>query len=357
MRKNRVMRVGAVALLLTSGVLMSRGDVKWLERDYDFGLMKEIAGPKTGQSRFVNMGPDTISIFNVRPSCGCTSAEWPEDELAPGDTATVRYTYDPDMRPGKFDKSVKVQLSDGNRHVIRITGNVLGTPESLSTLYPLEAGSLRLSEVKVDMGEVVKGHNPIAFVNAYCLSGDTVVPEVKTTVKGLRVTPSVPKAGPGDLITYTLEYSMRDAQYGPVEGEILFSTGGGEATGLPWKAFVLPNPDLLVAAAQGKNPYCEVRPNPIDFGVQSEGAGKVTTEITVTNAGKGPLEIYRILCDSPAVEVQAPSKPVKAGKSVKVKVTINTELLAAGAARIPLTLITSDPLHTRIVLPIAVYRQ
>ena len=101
--------------------------VRWLEKDYDFGLMKEVAGPKTGQSRFVNAGRDTL----------CTTA---------GPTAVIRYTYDPAMRPGKFAKHVRVNLSDGTHASIAIKGNVLGTPESLSTLYPVEAGMLRLSK-------------------------------------------------------------------------------------------------------------------------------------------------------------------------------------------------------------------
>lgn len=355
MKMQRLLRYGGVASLLGVTALAGLARIEWLERDHDFGLMKEIAGPKTGVSRFVNLGPDTISIFNVRPSCGCTSADWSDRPLAPGDTATVSYTYDPEMRPGKFDKSVKVQLSDGTRHSIRITGNVLGTPESLSTLYPLEAGSLRLSEVKIDMGEVMKGRNPLAFVNAYSLAQDTVVPTVQVNIPGLRVTPSRPKAGPGDLITYTLEYSAREASYGPVEGDILFSVGNETPTALPWKAYILPNPDLLLRAQQGKNPFCEVRPDPVDFGVQTRGSGKVSTEITISNTGKGPLEIYRILCDSPAIEASAPTKALKPGKKAKVTITLDTDRIASGPARIPLILLTSDPAHTRISIPIAVY--
>lgn len=351
----RELRIASTVVLITLTVLSARARVKWIERDHDFGLMKEIAGPKTGFSRFVNMGPDTISIFNVRPSCGCTSADWSKDPLAPGDTAVVSYTYDPTMRPGKFDKSVKVQLSDGSRHAIRITGNVLGTPESLATLYPLEAGYLRLSEMKVDMGEVSKGHNPIAFVNAYCLAQDTVIPRVSVNIPGLRVTPSTPKAGPGDLITYTLEYSLRDAQYGPLEGEILFSTDDEPATPLPWKAYVLPNPDLLLRAQQGKNPYCEVSPQPVDFGMQPMGNGTVEAELTLSNTGNGPLEIYRIVSGSEALKAVAPAKPLKPGKKTKVIVTLDTDRIAKGPARIPLTLITNDPAHTRLEIPVAIF--
>lgn len=36
---------------------VARGEIVWLEKEYDFGLMKEEAGPKTGSVRLVNTGP------------------------------------------------------------------------------------------------------------------------------------------------------------------------------------------------------------------------------------------------------------------------------------------------------------
>ena len=49
---------------------------------------------------------------------------------------------------------------------IRIRGNVLGTPESLSTLYPVEAGPLRLSEKRMAAGEVTYGKTRHFFLTA-----------------------------------------------------------------------------------------------------------------------------------------------------------------------------------------------
>lgn len=344
---------------LTGLFATATAEVRWLEKDHDFGLMKEVAGPQTGVSRFVNLGPDTLSIFNVRPSCGCTSAKWSEELIAPGDTAIVSYTYDPHLRPGKFDKSVKVQLSDGSRHSIRITGNVFGTPESLSTLYPFEAGDLRLSEAAVNMGTVKYGHTPIAFVNAYSLATDSVAPTVATDVPGLVVSPSVPAAGPGDLITYTLRLDTRNTgQYGPIEGGIVFTTPGGESKPLPFRAFIEPDPDRLLLAQRGKNPVCELTPDPVDFGAQSaDGNRAPITELTVSNPGKGPLDIYRVVCDNQAVTLTGVPANVKAGKKAKIKVSVDPAQLQQGPHRIPLTFITSDPQNPVKTLNIAVYRQ
>ena len=113
-----------------------KADVVWLEKDYDFGLMKEEAGPRTGSVRLVNTGPEPVVITGARPSCGCTGVAYPEDPIEPGDTVNFSFTYNPLGRPGKFAKSIRVYIGDFDMATIRIRGNVLGTPESLTTLYP-----------------------------------------------------------------------------------------------------------------------------------------------------------------------------------------------------------------------------
>lgn len=78
-------------------------------------------------------------ITGARPSCGCTGVAYPDDPIAPGDTVKFSFTYNPLGRPGRFEKSIRVYIGDFDTATIRIRGNVLGTPESLSTLYPVEA--------------------------------------------------------------------------------------------------------------------------------------------------------------------------------------------------------------------------
>lgn len=45
---------------------VARGEIVWLEKEYDFGLMKEEAGPKTGSVRLVNTGPEEAVITGAR---------------------------------------------------------------------------------------------------------------------------------------------------------------------------------------------------------------------------------------------------------------------------------------------------
>lgn len=327
------------------GICIAAGEVRWLEKDYDFGLIKEQAGPKTGHARFVNSGPDTISIFSVKPSCGCTSADFTDSPLAPGDTASISFTYDPDMRPGKFDKSVKVRLSDGSRHTIHIRGNVLGTPESLTVLYPTDAGELRLSEAAINAGEIIYGHTRSFFVNAYSMPLDTIAPTVQTGSAGLIAAASSPKAGPGDIITYTFTFdSNRHGAYGPVEIPVTFRTDS--VTVIPFRAFVLPDTRRLALLQKGKSPSCSIPSGPIEAGTLS---GKHTNgKIPVSNIGKGNLHILNISTGSEAAEFTGIPKEIKPGKTGDIKFRIYPAKLAGDAFRIPVDIITDDPDHPHI---------
>ena len=188
-------------MLAGLAVMQASGEVRWLETKYDFGLMKEAAGPKTGQARFVNTGSEAVNVLDAKPSCGCTGATYPQDPVMPGDTAVITFTYDPAGRPGRFDKTIKVRFDNGRREVIRIVGNVLGTPESLAQFYPVEAGSLRLSDSKLIAGTVTMGKSPSLFVNAYNTLNDSVRVKAHTDAKGVKLKLSENAAGPGDIVT------------------------------------------------------------------------------------------------------------------------------------------------------------
>jgi len=342
------------AVFIAAMASCASAGIKWIERDYDFGLMKEIAGPKTGTSRFVNTGSDTISIFSVRPSCGCTTADYSDTPLAPGDTAVVSYTYNPKMRPGKFDKSVKVRLSNGERHSIRITGNVIGTPESLASIYPIDAGDIRLSDASIHAGDVTYGRTRAFFVNAYSLPLDTIFPTAVSGSEGLVVTPSRKKAGPGDIITFSLNFdSRRHGMYGPVDIPVTFRADhGSEPVTLHFHAFVLPDTEVLRLQQKDKNPSCDLSPDPIDLGM-NVGTDKIMTEFRITNGGSGPLHILRLHTPSEAVRFGTTPKEIKTGKTAVIKLEIDPGALPNGPFRIPIDIISDDPAHPHLRLPIS----
>lgn len=202
-----------ILILMLSVMSSIKADVVWLEKDYDFGLMKEEAGPRTGSVRLVNTGPEPVVITGARPSCGCTGVAYPEDPIEPGDTVNFSFTYNPLGRPGKFAKSIRVYIGDFDMATIRIRGNVLGTPESLTTLYPVEGPApLRLSADKVFGGEIPHGRSRHFFVNGYNQSPDSVRLILASADKSMSVIASSDTIGPGDIVTFSLYFNSRQTK-------------------------------------------------------------------------------------------------------------------------------------------------
>lgn len=121
------------ALLLTFGANAQEKEiVKFEETTYDFGSIKEEDGRVTHVFRFENTNATPISIKNVKASCGCTTPNWSKAPIAPGETAEITVTYNASGRPGKFQKSVTVTLTNGQEDftkVLYIKGDVIPRPK------------------------------------------------------------------------------------------------------------------------------------------------------------------------------------------------------------------------------------
>lgn len=337
---------------LAAGVLAlattSTAQVVWLETSYDFGLMKEQAGPKQGYARFVNRGPDPVTVTEARPTCGCTDASYPQDPVSPGDTAVIRFTYDPTGRPGRFDKSIKVRFDDGHRMAIKIRGNVLGTPESLAQLYPVDAGALRLSDGKLLAGAMNEGKTPSIFVNAYNTLNDSLVVTARSDEKAMKLKLSQDRLGPGDVTTLAMYFDTRAyGKVGPVSFPVTIVADpdgpNRRSYDIEFVGQVIPVRKTLGAKDLAKAPVCDPVPQTVDLGAVSREPRPV--ELTILNSGKSTLEIRNVWCDSPAVKVDGFPAQVKKDKTGRIAVTFTPSESVRSPFRIAVKVASSDPVN------------
>ena len=140
----------------------------WLTTELDLGTIGENDGPREGEFRYVNTGTEPLLVDRIKPSCGCTAVTVMSDPTAPGDTASVRLTYNPAGRPGRFDKSVRVWMTgEEEPQVLRVKGLVIPSEETLQAAYPHGEGTVRYSTGLIDAGEVTRGKSRHFFVTAY----------------------------------------------------------------------------------------------------------------------------------------------------------------------------------------------
>lgn len=57
---------------------------------------------------FTNNGESALVISEVKPSCGCTVADYPEGALAPGESGQITAEYNA-KSPGAFSKTLTVR--------------------------------------------------------------------------------------------------------------------------------------------------------------------------------------------------------------------------------------------------------
>lgn len=96
---------------------------------YHFGSIGETK-PVEHIFRFRNVGKKPLIIESAEPSCGCTVPQFSKAPVKPGDSSTIKVTFDPTGRGGRFDKVVYLKsnaLSNvgSARYELHITGTVL----------------------------------------------------------------------------------------------------------------------------------------------------------------------------------------------------------------------------------------
>lgn len=95
----------------------------WDVTDYDFGKNVTQLKPASATFTMKNSGKDPVTITLVQPSCGCTSPKYTKEPIKPGEKGEVVLTYDAKIS-GFFSKSAQVKLSDGQKYVLTIKGEV-----------------------------------------------------------------------------------------------------------------------------------------------------------------------------------------------------------------------------------------
>ena len=218
-------------MLATGGMLTSalQARVRLIPSRYDFGVMHEADGRKEGRVLLVNDSAVPTLIRQVRPSCGCTDADYYKDIIMPGDTAWVSFVYNPIGRPGPFEKTIKVITGESKDvNVITISGSVIGTDETLSRLYPVNAGSMRLTEDTITLMEVKAGRSRHAFINVYNAADDTITPHILQNVKGIEASFTPTHLAPGQLGTLGIYLDTRhEARRGGVDYTLMLSASSG----------------------------------------------------------------------------------------------------------------------------------
>lgn len=118
-------KISFLTIIFTGFIFLANSqELKFNEREFDFGEIKEMDGKVSHKFVFTNNSKKSIQILTVKPSCGCTTPDWSKKEVKPGKEGFIVAEYNPKGRPGVFRKSLSVVTSDNKRSLIFIKGKV-----------------------------------------------------------------------------------------------------------------------------------------------------------------------------------------------------------------------------------------
>jgi len=117
-----ILLVGANGYTQTSAKAMS--GIEWADKTYDFGKIPQ-GKSVVAEFQFKNPSMVPLIILSVKPSCGCTVADYTKEPIQPQKTGTIKITFDA-KNGGYFQKSVTVETNagEGNETLI-IKGEVI----------------------------------------------------------------------------------------------------------------------------------------------------------------------------------------------------------------------------------------
>jgi len=344
----------AASLMLICAVTAYADGMRPLSTEYDFGVWSESQGKRTGEVKFINEGEEASFIARVRPSCGCTGADFTKEPVMPGDTARVSFTYDPAGRPGQFEKTVKVYTGEDQKlSVITIRGTIIGRPESLERDYPIETGAVRLASSRVDFGRVPPDRLRHDFIRAYNQTGDTIRTKIMDTPPQLEITVSSPEIPPGHYfsIGICLDTSKEPAP-GYHEYSFDISDGNSDSPSIPITVSteILTPADSLTPEQLADAPRLTLDPTEMTLKLRSKGS--TPFRFKITNTGRSILTVRDI--SSPDKNVKMEKWPVHLDPGASG--WAQGRISATSAGHCILKIHTSDPMRPEVEMRVAFTR-
>lgn len=124
--KRILLTLGFILAFIAGSYAENTAKITFKESAYDFGEFSEDQGKVSCEFAFTNDGNAPLLITRAVASCGCTIPEYPKEPIAPGDSGTIKVTYNAKGRPGAFHKNIYIYANtDPEKTTLNIKGNVI----------------------------------------------------------------------------------------------------------------------------------------------------------------------------------------------------------------------------------------
>lgn len=321
--------------------------LQFREEIFDFGSVKEQAGPVTHEFSFINNSSRPIKILNVQASCGCTTPDWSKEPVAPGKSGFIQASFNPTGRPGYFNKSLTVTTDfDANPILLQIKGQVAVEGEVESIQFQASNGNLKLKSGSFNLGKVfIKDEFTVrdfqvlnSGSKAITFSGKYVGPAyIKIDVQ--------PKTlQPGEKGNIKVSYNGKiKGKYGFQSDNVEILTDDELNSTKSFSIYATLEDEFpqLTADELAKAPQLRMQYSTLDFGRLKPNTASVR-EIQLYNTGKKELDIKSLQGNCTCVTASAEKTSIKPGESSAITISLNPQD-RKGSLQKALTIYSNDP--------------
>ncbi len=321
--------------------------LQFSEEIFDFGMIKEQAGPVMHEFSFVNNSSRPIKIINVQASCGCTTPDWTKDPVEPGKSGFIQASFNPIGRPGYFNKSLTITTDfDPNPLTLQIKGQVAVEGEADKIQFQASNGNLKLKSGSFNMGKVfIKdeftvrdfqvingGTKPLTF------SGNYVGPAyIKVDIQ-----PKTLQPGEKGNIKVSYNGNMK-GKYGFQADNVEIFTDDELSSTKSFSVYATLEDEFpkLSAEELAKAPQLRVQVSSLDFGKLRPNTASVR-QIQFYNTGKKELDIKSLQGNCTCITASIEKESIKPGESASITISLNPQD-RKGSLQKALTIYSNDP--------------
>jgi hypothetical protein len=359
MMKKKFFLIVLWAIIAGTSIIIAQEQIptaSFESESHDFGLIKESDGPATFKFIFTNTGGSPLILKNVTASCGCTTPNWSKDPVIPGAKGFINVTYNPQGRPGKFEKQITITSNaDPETQALFIKGEVIPKAPTMEEQYPNNLEGLRLKSFEFELGSISPNKKALKSIEGF----NSTDQPLKVTFIGvpryinIKMIPEIIK--PKGKAEIQIEYDAAARKdWGPIREYITLNINDLDSK-LNKKLSVhatIKEDFSQLTEDQKKNAPKIVFEN-LNYEFEKVKSGeKVEHEFTFKNDGKSDLIIRKLSPSCGCTIANLKSNIIKPGESSSVGIVFNSTG-RKGHQNKQVTVITNDPMNTELVLKIS----
>lgn len=338
-------------VMLSMAIFAQQPVITFDKTSHDFGKINEADGRVSAVFTVKNEGMSPLILSNVRASCGCTTPKWPREPIEPGQTGSITVTYNPNGRPGRFQKSVTItsNATEPTKRVI-IKGEVIPRQAKPVNRYTIAVGQLNMKTKVLDFGVMYKGTVKTLELEYTNLKSEPHNVDLATNSADTYMLHHVtlPTVNAKEIGKFVIEIDTRNTNmYGPIEAYAYVVIDGkkviDEAHKLTIKANIVEDFSKMTVEQKQQAPILETKAT-IDLGKVSAGKN-IKGQIRVKNIGENPLLIRRAYSADKSISLK-PCKALKSGKAGVIQVNVSTKGRNPGKYSREVIIISNDYSHS-----------